>query len=174
VLVVATLVALVPPLVFAQPWTNPFARSGALVAACPCAFVISGPVASICALSYAARQGILVRGGAALESLAQVRAIAFDKTGTLTQGAPVVRDFVMLNGASSQEALAIAAALEAHSEHPLRRAVVNYARQQNAAAPHGKRCRRVGRTWPQRPGEWATLSHRPARTVRWWRASGGR
>jgi Cd2+/Zn2+-exporting ATPase len=83
-------------------------------------------------LSHAARQGILVRGGAALESLAQVRAVAFDKTGTLTQGSPLVRDFISLNGIESQQALSIAASLEAQSEHPLARAVVAYAKGQNA------------------------------------------
>jgi Cd2+/Zn2+-exporting ATPase len=133
VLAVATLVALVPPLAFHAPWHDSILRALALlVAACPCAFVLSGPVASICALSHAARQGILVRGGAALESLAQVRAIAFDKTGTLTQGSPVVRDFITLNGVEPQQALAIAASLEAQSEHPLARAVVAYARKQKA------------------------------------------
>jgi Cd2+/Zn2+-exporting ATPase len=133
VLVVATLVALVPPLAFRAPWNDSILRALALlVAACPCAFVLSGPVASICALSHAARQGILVRGGAALESLAQVRAIAFDKTGTLTQGLPAVRDFITLNGIEPQQALAIAASLEAQSEHPLARAVVAYARGRNA------------------------------------------
>jgi Cd2+/Zn2+-exporting ATPase len=133
VLVVATLVALVPPLVFRAPWNDSILRALALlVAACPCAFVLSGPVASICALSHAARQGILVRGGAALESLAQVRAVAFDKTGTLTQGLPAVRDFISLNGVEPGQSLAVAASLEAQSEHPLARAVVAYATEQNA------------------------------------------
>jgi len=129
---VALLVATVPPLFMAVAWSDALYRALALlVAACPCAFVLSGPVASICALAAAARSGILVRGGAVLETLAGVRAVAFDKTGTLTQGVPQVTDFVALNGASREQLIALAAGLEAQSRHPLGRAVADFAERES-------------------------------------------
>lgn len=135
VLVVAIVAAIFPPLVLKHSWNESVLRALALlVAACPCAFVLSGPVATICALSAAARRGVLIRGSAAMETLADVRAVAFDKTGTLTQGAPRVQDFVSLNGVPSEYSLGIASALESHSDHPLARAVVNFAREKNTAA----------------------------------------
>ncbi len=144
----ALLVAVLPPLFFAASWSASVKTALALlVAACPCAFVLSGPVACICALAALARTGVLVRGGAALETLAQVRAIAFDKTGTLTEGAPRVTDFVLLtdaedivaaDDANHQQAqrhaylLAVAGALESRSEHPLAQAVVAFASENSA------------------------------------------
>lgn len=123
----AAVAALVPPL-FGVPWPAALYRALALlVAACPCAFVISGPMAAYCALAAAARRGIFIRGSAALENLARVRAFAFDKTGTLTQGKPQVTDFVLLNRAAEADVLRAAASLEARSDHPLAQAVVEYA-----------------------------------------------
>ena len=127
VMLIATAVALVPPLALGAAWNDSVLRALALlVAACPCAFVLGGPVATICALSAAARGGVLIRGGGALENLAELRVVAFDKTGTLSLGAPRVTDFTVLNGMPPHRALEIAAALERRSDHPLARAVVKY------------------------------------------------
>ncbi|MBI2300261.1 MAG: cation-translocating P-type ATPase [Armatimonadetes bacterium] len=110
-----------------------------LVIGCPCALVIATPVAVYSGLTAAARRGALVRGGEPLEALAQLRAVAFDKTGTLTAGRPRLVEVVALEGARDA-ALALAAALEAESSHPLARAVVATAAAEGlafeAAAAH--------------------------------------
>jgi len=103
-----------------------------LVAAAPCALIMSTPVAMAAGIGSAGRRGILIKGGAHLEHLGTIRAVAFDKTGTLTHGEPAVTDVVTLDG-PEQELLAIAAALEHYSEHPLARAIVTHA--QAAGAP---------------------------------------
>ncbi len=97
-----------------------------LVAAAPCALIMSTPVAMAAGIGAAGKHGILIKGGAHLEHLGIIRIVAFDKTGTLTHGEPVVTDVVTLDG-PEQELLAIAAALEHYSEHPLARAVVAHA-----------------------------------------------
>jgi Cd2+/Zn2+-exporting ATPase len=99
-----------------------------LVVACPCALVISTPVAIVSALTAAARSGVLVKGGAYLERLGSIRAVAFDKTGTLTHGHVEVTDVVGLDGTPAESVLAVAAALESRSEHPIGRAIVQHAR----------------------------------------------
>jgi Cd2+/Zn2+-exporting ATPase len=95
-----------------------------LVVACPCALVISTPVAIVSAISRAARDGVLVKGGAFIELIGRVRAFAFDKTGTLTRGTPEVAEVVMLEGTDRDQVLGIGGALEANSTHPLSRALV--------------------------------------------------
>ena len=97
-----------------------------LVAASPCAVVISVPAAILSALSAAARGGVLFKGGAALEMLAEVQAFAFDKTGTLTTGRAEVTQFVALSGDETR-VLALLAGLEAHSEHHIAGAIARYA-----------------------------------------------
>lgn len=99
-----------------------------LVVACPCALVVSVPVTVVCAIANAARSGILIKGGAHLEALGEITVMAFDKTGTLTTGRPTVCDATALNGHKIEDVLAIAAAVESRSEHPLATAVVEYAR----------------------------------------------
>jgi Cd2+/Zn2+-exporting ATPase len=99
-----------------------------LVVACPCALVISTPVAVVSALTAAARQGVLVKSGTHLETLGRIRCVAFDKTGTLTDGRVRVTDVVALEGATSGGVLQVAAALESRSEHPIGRAIVDRAR----------------------------------------------
>ncbi|MDO2374978.1 MULTISPECIES: heavy metal translocating P-type ATPase [Mycobacterium] len=99
-----------------------------LVAASPCALAIAVPVSVVAAIGAASKLGVLIKGGAALEALGTIGGIALDKTGTLTANRPAVIDIATTNGATREEVLAVAAALEARSEHPLAAAVL-------AAAP---------------------------------------
>jgi len=108
-----------------EPFRDSFYRAMAvLVAASPCALAIATPSAVLSGVARAARSGILVKGGAPLEDLGALKAIAFDKTGTLTRGEPRITDIETSEGISEQELLSIAAAAEALSDHPLARAVV--------------------------------------------------
>jgi Cd2+/Zn2+-exporting ATPase len=108
-----------------------------LVVACPCALVISTPVSFVSALTAAARHGVLVKGGAALERLAGVRVVAFDKTGTLTHARISVTDVHGVDGRSQDNVLSVAAALESRSEHPIGRAIVSHAREAGLAIASG-------------------------------------
>lgn len=106
-----------------------------LTVSCSCALVISVPVAVVAAISRAARDGILVKGGAYVEALARVRVVAFDKTGTLTLGRPVLTDVVPFDGRTTDDVLSLAAAVEAASEHPLAAAFVDAARERGLSVP---------------------------------------
>ena len=129
-MLVALLVVLVPPLAFGQSWDEWVYRGLALqLIGCPCALVISTPAAVTSALAAATRQGPSSRG-AALERLAHIDTVAFDKTGTLTLGKPQLTELVSLNGQPEAELLALAAAIEQGSHHPLARAVVTAASEQ--------------------------------------------
>jgi len=130
VIVLAAAVAAIPPLLAGADAATWFYRSLVLlVIACPCALVISTPVSIVAALSAAARNGVLIKGGAYLERLADVRVVAFDKTGTLTLGEPRVREVVPCGGVDVGEVLRYAAAVEERSEHPVARAITAYARE---------------------------------------------
>ena len=134
VLVLAVLIAIVPPLVFGASWSAWIYRSLVLlVISCPCALVISTPVSVVSALAASARKGVLIKGGARLERLADIRAIAFDKTGTLTKGALQVVDVMPLDGVPSDRLLRLAASVESHSEHPIAGAIVAHARERGIA-----------------------------------------
>ena len=129
VIALAVLVAVVPPLIGgADAGTWLYRALVLLVISCPCALVISTPVSIVSALSAAARNGVLIKGGAHLERLASVRAVAFDKTGTLTRGEPAVADVIAVGSASPQDVLRFAAAVETRSEHPIARAIADRAR----------------------------------------------
>lgn len=95
-----------------------------LVAASPCALAISVPVSVVAAVGAAAKMGVLIKGGAALEALGTIRGIALDKTGTLTRNAPTVVEVVAVSGQTQGRVLELASALEARSEHPLARAII--------------------------------------------------
>lgn len=112
-------------LVIDETWGESFYRSmAALVAASPCALAISTPSAVLSGIARAAKSGVLIKGGKALEDLGTLRALAFDKTGTLTEGKPKLTDFVLLNGKTEEEVLRSVIALENSSNHPLARAIV--------------------------------------------------
>lgn len=131
----AVLIALVPPLAGLGAWDDWIYRALVmLVVSCPCALVISTPVAIVSAITRASRDGVLVKGGAHLETAARVRAIAFDKTGTLTCGRPEVTGIEALGGADAEEVLRAAAALEAGSNHPVAAAVIRAWAEVTAAA----------------------------------------
>ena len=100
-----------------------------LVAASPCALAIATPSAVLSAVARAARAGILMKGGAALEELGRVEVLAFDKTGTLTEGRPRIADVITTPGISEAELLRVAVAVEEQSDHPLARAIVRDGRQ---------------------------------------------
>ncbi len=139
VVALALLTAILPPLLWGQPFLNPDAETtgwlyralALLVVACPCALVISTPVSLISAISNAAHHGVLIKGGAFVEALAGVRAVAFDKTGTLTAGKPAVVKVQSVACQNPQGAcepcddlLALASAVEQRSEHPMAYALV--------------------------------------------------
>jgi Cd2+/Zn2+-exporting ATPase len=134
VVLAAFLIAVLPPLLSQASWNECITRATVLmVAASPCAVMISIPVTLVAALGTGARKGVLIKGGVFLEQMAEVKVVAFDKTGTLTFGEPEVTD-VILNRkrpegstANPDEMLALAAAIEQHSEHPLGRAIVRHA-----------------------------------------------
>ncbi|MFO7588419.1 MAG: heavy metal translocating P-type ATPase, partial [Gemmatimonadota bacterium] len=129
VTIAAALVVIVPVLAFGAPFETWLLRGlTLLVIACPCALVISTPVSVVSAVTSAARNGVLIKGGDSLERMGEVRVMAFDKSGTLTHGRAELVEVVALNGVSADEALRLAAAAEARSEHPLGRAIVRAAR----------------------------------------------
>ena len=132
VFVVAILVALIPPLLFHQPWQFWIYRSLVLlVISCPCALVIATPVSIVSGLTALARRGVLVKGGVHLESVGKLRALAVDKTGTITQGQPKVVGITPVDELPEEEVLRRAAAINTHSEHPLATAIVAEARSRN-------------------------------------------
>ncbi|WP_349816922.1 heavy metal translocating P-type ATPase [Mycobacterium antarcticum] len=135
VVLVGVVLLLFAGFVVAEPFTATVYRALAvLVAASPCALAIATPSAVLSAVARAARAGILVKGGAALEELGRVEVLAFDKTGTLTQGRPRIADVVATAGTDETELLTIAVAVEEQSDHPLARAIVRDGRERLAGA----------------------------------------
>ena len=129
VILIAFLIAIVPPLITAQPFNVWIYRALVmLVIACPCSLVISTPVSIVSAIGAATRQGVLFKGGHALETAGKLHTLAFDKTGTITQGLPLVQGIYDIGKISKEMVLLIAASLEVQSEHPLAKAIVTEAK----------------------------------------------
>jgi Cd2+/Zn2+-exporting ATPase len=131
VIVLALLVLFVPPLLFHGAWFTWIYRALVLlVIACPCALVISTPVSIVSGLTAMARRGVLIKGGAFLEAIGKLRALALDKTGTITEGKPRVTKVISVDSNRTEEIVRVAAGIDTHSEHPLAQAVVDYAQKQ--------------------------------------------
>jgi Cd2+/Zn2+-exporting ATPase len=143
VFVLALVVMVLPPLFGFGTWGEWFYKGlELLVVACPCALVISTPVAIVSAIGNAAKNGVLIKGGAFLEIAGRISAIAFDKTGTLTEGKPKVAQ-VIPYGSTQEELLSIAKTLEEYSTHPIAKAVVNYANEEGIATHQGDKFRTI-------------------------------
>jgi Cd2+/Zn2+-exporting ATPase len=135
----AIVLVAVPTLFFAAPFVPWFVRGlTLLVIACPCALVISTPVTVVSGVTAAARNGVLIKGGVHLETMGGVKAVALDKTGTLTHGHLKVQSVLTVDGTSEEEALARAAAVEARSEHPIGRAIMEAALERGLRAWTGE------------------------------------
>lgn len=139
VMLLSLLVMVGPPLLGAGDW-QPWIYKGLtlLLIGCPCALVISTPAAITSGLAAAARQGALIKGGAALERLSSLRKVAFDKTGTLTPGKPQLTQILRFGAASEAEMLALSAAAEQGATHPLASAIVAAAQARHLPMPDAR------------------------------------
>ncbi len=137
VLLTGILIAIIPPLLAGAAWNTWIIRATVfIVAAAPCALVISIPITLVATLGTAARNGVLIKGGVYIEELARVTVVALDKTGTLTKGEPQVTDFIPVekdNAPSVETWIRIAASIESGSEHPLAQAIVRFADEKGVA-----------------------------------------
>jgi Zn2+/Cd2+-exporting ATPase len=138
VFALALVVIVIPPLFGFGTWEEWIYKGLALlVVACPCALVISTPVAIVSAIGNAAKNGVLIKGGTFLEKAGAIHAIAFDKTGTLTEGKPKVSEVEAI-GISEDELLSIAYTLEEYSTHPIAKTIVEYAKDNGVQAKSGE------------------------------------
>lgn len=140
VIVLAVLLSTVPPLIWGDFGRWFFRSLSLLLIACPCALVISTPVALVAALGTASRRGVLIKGGIFVEAMAQVRALIYDKTGTLTTGRMRVREVQPLDNIPAEQILALAASVEAVSTHPLAEALHEEARRRQLHLPPAEQC----------------------------------
>lgn len=137
VFVLAIGVMIIPPLLGMGEWMEWIYKGlELLVVACPCALVISTPVAIVSAIGNAARNGVLIKGGTALEIAGSLNAIAFDKTGTLTEGKPKVMHVRSVD-CTEEELLSIAATIEEYSNHPIAKAITAYAKEHQTSIQSG-------------------------------------
>ena len=144
VVVIAALIAVVPPLSFGGDWQQWIYKGLAiLLIGCPCALVISTPAAIAASLSAGARRGLLLKGGAVLEEIGRIQVACLDKTGTLTAGKPQVTDVASF-GVPEAEVLRLAAALESGSSHPLATAIVAAAADRGIEVPTATDASAVG------------------------------
>jgi Cd2+/Zn2+-exporting ATPase len=133
VMILTALVIIIPPL-FGFPFHDSFLRAMTLlVAASPCALALGTPATILAGVAQAARNGVLVKGGAHLENLGRLKVIAFDKTGTITHGRPEVTD-IMVFGRNKSDVLSLAAGAESRSAHPLARAIIRASQTQGVTA----------------------------------------
>lgn len=131
----AIIIMVLPPLLIEGSWSDWIYRGLVLlVIACPCALVISTPVSIICGLTAAARSGVLIKSGLALETIGKLRSLAVDKTGTLTVGHPEVQKIIPLGSHTEQEVMERAVGLETPSEHPLAKAIVKKGKEMGIKA----------------------------------------
>ncbi|MFX3617035.1 MAG: heavy metal translocating P-type ATPase [Sporolactobacillus sp.] len=138
VFTLAIAVMVIPPIIGLGTWGAWFYRGlELLVVACPCALVISTPVAIVSAIGNAAKQGVLIKGGAFLEKAGQIQSIAFDKTGTITEGKPRVARIITFTGDESR-LISLAKTLEDYSTHPIARCLSAYANEKNVLAITGE------------------------------------
>ncbi|PTX91894.1 cadmium-translocating P-type ATPase [Verrucomicrobia bacterium LW23] len=136
VMVLAILVAILPPLLLHWEWmTWIYKGLVLLVIACPCALVISTPVSVVSGLTAMARRGVLIKGGVVLEAVGRLNALAVDKTGTITEGKPRVVKVVSEAESDEKRIVSIAASIDSHSEHPLAQAVIAYAKEKGINFP---------------------------------------
>jgi len=136
VILLAFLWVVVPTVIFQQPF-DPWLLKGLslIVIACPCALVISTPIAIYSAIGNASTHGALIKGGRYLEAIGQITAIALDKTRTLTYGQPIVSDIIPFGKSTKEHLLSCAAGIEIFSEHPLAQSIVEAAKQ-GKLTPH--------------------------------------
>lgn len=138
VFLLAIAIMVVPPLIGLGTWGEWFYKAlELLVVACPCALVISTPVAIVSAIGNAAKNGVLIKGGTFLETAGSINAIAFDKTGTLTEGKPKVSEIKTIS-TSEEELLSLALTLEDYSTHPIAKTIVNYAKEKGIQSKNGQ------------------------------------